>query len=268
MTSGTYTYTPHTPLIARLRGWRAALAFLLLVAVVVGGGIWLLKTYGRSLKPKTAATAAQTPVPKQSYAYEPESPAKGTAAVPEQDATLLRQMADLQRELQEQREILDALRRQKAPVKANAKASERKAAPGPMLFVSHDVAEPPPAPSGATYTLGAGVTKIPCIVETAMHSNVEGYFTAKVTTHVYDTTTGRHVLIPQSSTILGHDQSRKLLYGDERMDTVSLTLTLPDGREVDLGHAPVTDQEGVAGLTGEVDQHYWRLFGRSLLAGR
>ena len=39
------------------------------------------------------------------------------------------------------------------------------------------------------------------------------------------------------------------------------------GRSVDLGHAPVTDQQGVAGLTGRVDQHYWRLFGAIFIGG-
>ena len=44
--------------------------------------------------------------------------------------------------------------------------------------------------------------------------------------------------------ILGHDQSSTLLYGNERLPTISLTLALPDGRSVDLGQAPVTDQQG------------------------
>ena len=48
---------------------------------------------------------------------------------------------------------------------------------------------------------------------------------------------------------------------------MSLKLTLPDGRAEDLGRAPVTDQQGVAGLTGRVDQHYWRLFGAVFIGG-
>ena len=126
---------------------------------------------------------------------------------------------------------------------------------------------PIPDPKSAEYTLAPGDTKIPCPIETAMNSNVEGYFVAKVTTNVYDTATRRHLLIPQGSSILGNDQSSQLLYGDERMDTISLKLTLPDGRTVELGRAPVTDQQGVAGLTGRVDQHYWRLFGAVFIGG-
>src|SRR5881628_2341547 len=78
---------------------------------------------------------------------------------------------------------------------------------------------------------------------------------------------GRHLLVPQGSTILGHDQSSTLLYGNERLPTISLTLALPDGRSVDLGQAPVTDQQGVAGLTGRVNQHWGRLFGAVLMGG-
>src|SRR6516165_3648092 len=97
--------------------------------------------------------------------------------------------------------------------------------------------------------------------------HVEGYFTSKVSANVYDTATGRHLLVPQGSTILGHDQSQHLLYGNERLPTVRLTLALPDGRSVDLGHAPITDQQGVAGLTGDVNNHWWRLFGAIFIGG-
>ncbi len=136
-----------------------------------------------------------------------------------------------------------------------------------MLYVSHEVKEGPPAPQTTAYTLAPGATKLPCVIETAINSDVEGYFTAKVSTNVYDTATGHHLLVPQGSTILGHDQSSALLYGNERLATISLTLALPDGRSVDLGHAPVTDQQGVAGLTGRVNQHFWRLFGAVFIGG-
>jgi len=105
------------------------------------------------------------------------------------------------------------------------------------------------------------------MVETAINSDVEGYFTSKIATNVYDTATGRHLLVPQGSTVLAHDQSQSLLYGNERLPTISLTLALPDGRSVDLGQAPVTDQQGVAGLTGRVNNHWGRLFGAVFIGG-
>jgi len=60
----------------------------------------------------------------------------------------------------------------------------------------------------------------------------------------------------EGSIILGHDQSSTPLYGIKRLLTLSLTLALPDGCAVDLGQAPVTDQQGVTGLIGRVNQHY------------
>ena len=136
-----------------------------------------------------------------------------------------------------------------------------------MLFVTHELPVTAPAPKTSAYTLAPGATKLPCVVETAINSDVEGYFTAKVLTNVYDTASGRHLLVPQGSTLLGRDQSSTLLYGNERLPTVSLTLALPDGRSVDLGQAPVTDQQGVAGLTGTVDNHFWRLVGAIFVGG-
>jgi type IV secretory pathway VirB10-like protein len=140
--------------------------------------------------------------------------------------------------------------------------------PTPLLYGSHDLSkeELAPQPKVDEYTLAPG-TFLPCQVETVINSDVEGYFTAKVHSNVYDTKTGQWLLVPQGSTIVGNDQSKSLVYGNERMDTVSLTLSLPDGRHVDLGRAPVTDQQGVAGLTGDVDQHYWRLFGAVFIGG-
>ena len=136
-----------------------------------------------------------------------------------------------------------------------------------MLFISHEIKEGAPKPGVAEYVLAPGATKLPCILETSVNSDVEGYLTAKVSTNVYDTATGRHLLVPQGSTILGNDQSQQLLFGNERLNTISLTLALPDGRSVDLGKAPITDQQGVAGLTGDVNNHWLRLFGAVFIGG-
>ena len=136
-----------------------------------------------------------------------------------------------------------------------------------MLFVSHDLKEEAGGPKASAYTLAPGATKLPCLLETKIISDVEGHFTCRVTTNVYDTATGRHLLVPQGSTVLGNDQANTLVYGSNRMDTVSLTLALPDGRTVDLGRAPVTDSQGVAGLTGDVNNHYGKLFGAVLIGG-
>ena len=167
---------------------------------------------------------------------------------------------------------LEALKNRKPPtttpvVPQQPKTEPPKKVPGSMLFVSHEPKEGPVVPKVDEYVLAPGATKIPCLIETSINSDVEGYFTARVSSNIYDTSTGRHLLVPQGSTILARDHSLDLLYGNERLPTTSLTLALPDGRSVDLGKAPVTDQQGIAGLTGRVNQHYWRLFGAIFIGG-
>ena len=270
MTQGTYTQDLYVPRVSRLYGWRLAALLLGLMVVIVAGGIYVLKTYGRKLGAKATPAATHTAATKQSWAYEPEAPAKGSAAQSADPNTeLLRQMAKLQGELNEQRDILEGLLRRKEPTggKQEKASPVRRGQPTPMLVISNDVAEPPSDADVPTYTLAPAATKIACQIETAMNSNVsDSYFIAVVTTNVYDTKTGHHLLIPQGASILGNNQSSKLLYGDERMDTVSLTLSI-GAKSYDLGRAPVTDQLGVGGLTGEVDQHYWRLFGAVFIGG-
>jgi len=182
-------------------------------------------------------------------------------------------LAALMAELERQRQELEALKKRPSGTTVVQPAPQQAAKVTPpkpqqsMLFVAHDVKDAPPKPKAKEYTLAPGATTFPCVVETAINSDVEGHFTAKVSTNVYDTATGRHLLVPQGSTILAHDQSASLLYGNERLPTISLTLAFQDGRSVDLGHAPVTDQQGVAGLTGKVDNHYLRLFGAVFIGG-
>jgi type IV secretory pathway VirB10-like protein len=249
---------------------------VLVMALVVGGGLWFLHAYGRKVTTKPVESTTNPAWMKQGITYPPEAQAteKAGAQAPDRSAEILRQLAALQQQLAEQQAALEALKRRPSTVINQHPAQAAKATstpvqhpPGAMLFINHDLKDPPPGPQVTEYTLAPGATKLACEIETAMNSDVEGYFTAKVTTNVYDTATGQHLLIPQGSTILGNDQSSHLLYGNERMDTISLKLTLPDGRTVDLGKAPVTDQQGVAGLTGRVDQHYRRLFGAVFIGG-
>jgi type IV secretion system protein VirB10 len=186
-------------------------------------------------------------------------------------------LARLQAELAALKQELDALKQRKSAQTTIINQGEKGAAkqahvpratPAPLLFVAHDISKeaPPPAHKPPEYVLQPG-TWLPCHVEPEMHSEVEGHFTAKVSQNVYDTATRRHLLVPQGSTILANDQSSELVYGNERMDTISLTLVPSGGTSVDLGKAPVTDERGVIGLTGDVDQHYWRLFGAVFIGG-
>jgi type IV secretory pathway VirB10-like protein len=247
--------------------------------LLVGGGVLLFGVALVSwlLSQRVPTKPVEPSEPSQAYTasemhYVKEAPKPEPVPPPPED-TLTPMLTALLAKLQRMQAELDELKNRK-PTQTTVvqKMPEQKPAPSrppasPMLFTTHDPKEAPPVNTVPLYTLAPGATKIPCLVETAMNSDVPGYFISKVTTNVYDTVTGRHLLVPQGSSIMGHTQSDKLIYGSERMDTVSLTLTLSDGRVVDLGKAPVTDQEGVAGLVGDVDHHFWRMFRAVFIGG-
>lgn len=249
---------------------KTLLVILLLVGGVVAGGIYFLrqKAQGVHVAGISGDNGIWPAWMQQPVKYEPTPPEKPAVGPPARDRDAER-WQQVMKELTEQRAMLEQLKRQ--PAKAQPVHSGPKPKPAPMLFLAGTlpkaVEKEAPKSTEPTYLLAPGATKIPCSIETAMNSDVEGYFTAKTRVGVYDTATGQHLLIPQNSTILGHDQSSQLLYGNERMNTLALTLALPDGTSVDLGQAPVTDLRGVAGLTGKVNNHWWRLVGAVLVKG-
>jgi type IV secretory pathway VirB10-like protein len=236
--------------VTRLRVGRVVLLALLIGIALIGGTLWLLTTKARPLTTPTVDSTAWPAWLRQAQTYpttEPPAP-KPAEPAPDPSATLLAKLNALDAEMKRQALELEILKKRPSgttivqqPSQQAAKGVSPPKAKASMLFVAHELKDPPPVPKTPEYTLAPGATKLPCIVETAINSDVEGYFTAKVATNVYDTATGRHLLVPQGSTILGHDQSSVLLYGNERLPTISLTLTLPDGRSVALGQAPVTD---------------------------
>ena len=297
MNPATYTHTASAPRVVHLRAGRLLLLAFLVLALMAAVAFWLVsRPKPPSSQPLPEATTTNPAWMKQATAYLPEDPFQVKAAVaappptPDRSEEVLHALAGLRTESQATREALakmqqdshalrqdvEALKQRPAPLPpprtpppppAPAKTPTPPSKPGGMLFITHDLKEVPPPPARPEYTLAPGATKLPCIIESAMNSDVPGYFTAKVTANVFDTATGRHLLVPQGSTILGHDQTGSLVYGNERMDTVSLKLALPDGRTVDLGRAPVTDQQGIAGVTQRVSQHYGRLLAAVLIQG-
>ncbi len=247
---------------------------VLVLALLVGAGLtaWRLGFHTGAKVPPVATESSTTPgwTAAQMHYEKPEVKAEVTAPKPV-DLTAA-ELAKLRTLLAQQQAEIDALKNRKPPaattvVKEAPKPEPPRKVPGAMLFVQHEVKDGPPVPKVAEYVLAPGSTVLPCIVETAIHSDVEGYMVAKTSTNIYDSATGRHLLVPQGSSILGHDQSQQLFYGNTRLPTISLTLALPDGRSVDLGNAPITDQQGMAGLTGSVENHFWRLAGAVFIGG-
>ena len=81
---------------------------------------------------------------------------------------------------------------------------------------------------------------------------------AQVTENVFDSATGRFLLIPQGSRLIGSYDS-VVAFGQSRALLVWQRIILPDGSSIQLDNLPATDTAGYAGLTDKVDFHTWRL---------
>jgi type IV secretion system protein VirB10 len=93
---------------------------------------------------------------------------------------------------------------------------------------------------------------------TGLNSDLPGMVTAQVTQNVFDTVTGKILLVPQGARLIGKYDS-VIAFGQRRALVVWQRLILPDGGSVRLDNMPATDLAGYAGLTDKVDFHTWTL---------
>jgi type IV secretion system protein VirB10 len=127
-----------------------------------------------------------------------------------------------------------------------------KAGPEKEIYNPHGLQTPVSA-----YQLMAG-TVIAASLITGLNSDLPGFVIAQVTEHVYDTVTGRFLLIPQGSRLIGK-YDNIVAFGQERALVVWQRIILPDGSSIVIDNLPATDTGGYAGLADEVDLHTWKL---------
>jgi type IV secretory pathway VirB10-like protein len=108
------------------------------------------------------------------------------------------------------------------------------------------------------YVVQAGAV-IPAALITGIRSDLPGQVTAQVIESVYDSPTGRYLLIPQGAKLIGLYDSQ-ISFGQDRVLLVWTRLIMPNGRSIVLERQPGADTQGFAGLEDEVDQHWGRLF--------
>lgn len=93
---------------------------------------------------------------------------------------------------------------------------------------------------------------------TGLNSDLPGTVIAQVTENVYDTVTGRVLLIPQGSRLIGTYDS-VIAFGQSRALVVWHRIVMPDGSSFEIDNLPATDPAGYAGLEDGVDYHVDRL---------
>ena len=81
------------------------------------------------------------------------------------------------------------------------------------------------------YEINAG-WEIPAILEQALNSDLPGEIKALVRENVYDTASGRYLLIPQGSRVVG-SYDHRVDYGQTGIQMVWNRLIYPDGSSLD-----------------------------------
>jgi type IV secretory pathway VirB10-like protein len=120
------------------------------------------------------------------------------------------------------------------------------------------------AAPASSYVVQAG-NVIPASLITGIRSDLPGQITAQVTENVYDSPTGRFLLVPQGTRLIGVYDSQ-VSFGQSRVLLVWTRLIMPNGRSIVLERQPGADTAGYAGLEDEVDNHWGALFKAALLS--
>jgi type IV secretion system protein VirB10 len=116
--------------------------------------------------------------------------------------------------------------------------------------------------SRSRYEIKAG-TVIPAVMIGGVDSDLPGVLLAQVSQNVYDTATGRFILIPQGSKLVGVYDSN-VTTGQERILVAWTRIIYQDASSLDLGRMPGADEGGYAGFNDKVDTHFWKVWGNAL----
>lgn len=114
------------------------------------------------------------------------------------------------------------------------------------------------------YEVQAG-TIIPSILITRVDTSVTGIVVAQVRQSVFDSVSGKFLLIPKGSKLLGEYEPRTT-YGQRRVLIAFNRIIRPDGSSILLGKFSGSDLQGAAGMYGDVDDHWGRILGAATLS--
>jgi type IV secretion system protein VirB10 len=113
------------------------------------------------------------------------------------------------------------------------------------------------------FELKAG-TIIPATMTGGILSDLPGQILGQVSQNVYNSATGRFIVIPQGAKLIG-TYDNGVTTGQERVLVAWTRIVFPDASSIDLGKMPGTDQGGYAGFSDRVDDHFLKTFGSAIL---
>ncbi|MBN8804240.1 MAG: TrbI/VirB10 family protein [Sphingopyxis terrae] len=157
-----------------------------------------------------------------------------------------------------------------AAVSASGKDTAPVAAPtGKRGFMQVAAGRTPVSPERVTPLVSPNVVQagsvIPAALLTGIQSDLPGQITAQVTQNVYDSSTGRVLLIPQGSRLIGEYDS-EVSAGQNRVLLAWDRLILPGGRSILLDRQPGADASGTAGLKDGVNYHWGNMLRAALVS--
>ncbi|WP_423416192.1 TrbI/VirB10 family protein [Hyphomicrobium sp. B1] len=120
------------------------------------------------------------------------------------------------------------------------------------------------AAPASTNVLQAGAVIAAALI-TGIRSDLPGQITAQVTENIYDSPTGKILLVPQGTRIIGQ-YDNGVGFGQRRVLLVWNRLIFPNGRSIVLERQPGADAQGYAGLEDGVDYHWGELFKAAALS--
>ncbi|MBR8278301.1 TrbI/VirB10 family protein [Burkholderia cenocepacia] len=107
--------------------------------------------------------------------------------------------------------------------------------------------------------------KIPVLSNEALNSDRPGTASLTVETDVYaNNGDGRCLVIPWGTTIVA-PYSSDIQPGQESILVAGAEMRLPNGKHVPLYGAQGADGDGTAGFSGDVNNHFWKIYSTSFL---
>ncbi|MFC0694197.1 TrbI/VirB10 family protein [Paraburkholderia humisilvae] len=126
-----------------------------------------------------------------------------------------------------------------------------------------------PVPYQSAYIVEGG-TPIPTVILHGANSDMPGTFRAVVDRDIYDSVSMSCKLIPRGTRIVGLSNN-DVAIGQERMQLAATKMffpkseAFPDGASMRLDGLGSADPDGEAGVSAEVNNHFFKIFGSTFL---
>ncbi|MEK6731148.1 MAG: TrbI/VirB10 family protein [Pseudomonadota bacterium] len=127
------------------------------------------------------------------------------------------------------------------------------------IYDPHSLQKP-----ASPYEVQAG-TLLPAELITGVNTSLPGDVVAQIKENIYDSVTGRFLLIPKGSKLLGQYDSQ-VSYGQERTLLAFTRIIRPDGSSILLNKLSGADMMGQSGIEGDVNNHWMRVIGAATLS--